>query len=134
MKFNYVRYDGMPATCEIDIHRREGFTLVVASEEDGHRFGGIRESTDQLATLFCQKFNISPQRLVWVEHNEYGERYSDAWYLVVFGFDWPKGVLENSFRCPVTEHHVADLLERDGAVALALWKERMMREPVGAGG
>ena len=40
MKFNYVRYDGMPATCEIDIHRREGFTLVIASEEDGHRFGG----------------------------------------------------------------------------------------------
>ena len=134
MKFNYVRYDGMPATCEIDIHRREGFTLVIASEEDGHRFGGIRESTDQLATLFCQKFNISPQRLVWVEHNEYGERYPDAWYLVVFGFDWPKAVLANSFRCPVTEHHVADLLERDGAVALALWKENMMQEPVSVGG
>ena len=134
MKFNYVRYDGMPATCEIDIHRREGFTLVIASEEDGHRFGGIRESTDQLATLFCQKFNISPQRLVWVEHNEYGERYPDAWYLVVFGFDWPKGVLANSFRCPVTEHRVADLLERDGAVALALWKENMMQEPVSVGG
>ena len=134
MKFNYVRYDGMPATCEIDIHRREGFTLVIASEEDGHRFGGIRESTDQLATLFCQKFNISPQRLVWVEHNEYGERYPDAWYLVVFGFDWPKGVLANSFRCPVTEHRVADLLERDGAVALALRKENMMQEPVSVGG
>ncbi len=134
MKFDYVRYDGKQASCEIAVHRKDGFTLVIASEEDGHKFGGIRESADQLATTVCRNFNISPQRLVWVEHNEYGERCPDDWYLVVFGFDWPQGVLANSFRCPVTEHRVAELLERDGAVGLALWKERMMQEPVGAGG
>ena len=49
MKFDYVRYDGTPAACDIDVHRREGFTLVVVSEEDGHRFGGIRESAEELA-------------------------------------------------------------------------------------
>ena len=134
MKFNYVRYDGMAATCEIDIHRREGFTLVIASEEDGHRFGGIRESAEELATTFCQKFNVGPQRLVWIEHNEYQEVCPDAWCLVTFGFDWSKGVLSNPKRTLTTERHVADLLERDGAVALALWKENMMQEPIGVGG
>ena len=93
-----------------DVRRREGFTLVIASEEDGHRFGGIRESADQLATTVCRRLNISPQRLVWVEHNEYGERFPDDWYLVVFGWDWSRSTLSNSFRCPTTELEVADLM------------------------
>ena len=127
MKFEYVRYDGTRDSCEIDVRRREGFTLVIASEEDGHKFGGIRDSVDKLATAVCRNFNISPQRLVWVEHNEYGEKFPDDWYLVTFGWDWPRGVMANSFRSPTTERHVTELLERDGAVALAIWKERMMQ-------
>ena len=134
MKFDYVRYDGTPAACDIDVHRREGFTLVVVSEEDGHRFGGIRESADELATLFCRKFNLGPQWLVWIEHDEYNEVCPDAWYLVTFGFNWSKGALADPKRTLTTERHVADLLERDGAVALALWKERMMAQTVAVGG
>ena len=135
MKFDYIRYDGSPAKCEIDINRRDGFTLVIASEEDGaHKFGGIRESADELATMFCRKFNVSPQRLVWVEHNEYGEAAPDAWYLLVFGFDWSKGALASSYRTPTTERNVDELKRRDGAIALAIWKERTIDQAVAVGG
>ena len=105
-----------------------------ASEEDGHRFGGNRDSAEELATLFCPKFNLRPQRLVWIEHNEYHEVCPDAWYLVTFGFNWSKGVLATTRRTPIKEGHVAELLERDGVVALAIWKERMMQEPISVGG
>ena len=125
MTFDYVDYTGAASKCRIEIDRQEGFILVTASELDGgHRLGGIRDSAEELATQVCRAFNISPQFLGWIEHNEYGGELPEEWFAVTFGFDWTKCSLSNPRRWRVTGGQATEVRQRGGAMSWATWTRR----------
>ena len=77
-KYAYAGFHGCESVCNLEIHG----SLVIATEREDNEGTSITNMAEQLATKVCQSFDITPGKLVWIEHYPeqpdimYDENYS----------------------------------------------------------
>lgn len=60
----------VPSLCGLKIVRKPGKTIVIATNQYDENPGtSISRWSAQLATTICNEFNISPDELIFIEHN-----------------------------------------------------------------
>lgn len=91
MIFEYEGYWGCKSKCDIEIHGN----IVIATELDDNPGTSITNFAVQLATLVCNKFNISYKNLIWIEHYPERKRTEESFDFTTFnisekGFSSPR--------------------------------------------
>ena len=80
-RFQRVRVDRFPfagfwnyaSACALELlPRPDGRVVVIASELADNPGTSVTNAAELLATDVCRRFGIAPDRLVWIEHYEYG--------------------------------------------------------------
>ena len=93
MIFEYDSYPGCKSQCDIEIHRYEGFTVVLCSQRSdtpNHPYltdAVISDYPEKIATQVCAEHDIDTDTLVWIEHfaeKIIPEANSESWDIVVF--------------------------------------------------
>ena len=94
-RYEYKGYHGAPSVCGLEIRALEVGTLVVVTELPDNPGTSVTNMAENLATDVCRANNISPHKLIWVEH--YPERGTplsvlpETWDEVFFDFDYRVG-------------------------------------------
>ena len=71
-RFEYQGFNGCECFCHLEILSLEdGRTVVIATELEGNPGTSITNSAEHLASMVCDRFEIHPQKLVWIEHYGY---------------------------------------------------------------
>ena len=88
--YEYGHPNELPlAKCNLEIHGN----LVICSERLDNKGPSVTNRAEDLATEICEKFNITPRLLVWVEHypektaKKYGGTNKEYYNLVVFNME-----------------------------------------------
>ena len=89
-KHKYKGIGGCDCICGIEVYHN----IVVCTELEGENEGtSITNWCEELANQICNKVNISPQNLIWIEHYQdrgyYNKRsknyeYPEDWTLIQF--------------------------------------------------
>jgi hypothetical protein len=55
--------------CAIErINLADGRTIIIVTEIDGNPGASVTNAAELIATQVCQRFDIDPAKLVWIEH------------------------------------------------------------------
>ena len=88
--YEYGHPNELPlAKCNLEIHDN----LVICSERHDNKGPSVTNRAEVLATEICEKFNITPRQLIWVEHypenasKKYGGTDEERYNLVFFNME-----------------------------------------------
>ena len=71
-RFAYRGFHGRRAFCDLEvIPLSDGRTLVIATERADNPGTSVTNVAEHLASFVCDRFEIKPDTLVWVEHCGY---------------------------------------------------------------
>jgi hypothetical protein len=103
--FAYQSGNGADGVCLIEcIAIPDGRIVVACIEIAGNPGNSITNCQEELAFQVCERFEIPPDKLVWLEHYDY---YEPEWTMISFAQRPPHG----PFECPSAE-----------PMTLAMWK------------
>jgi hypothetical protein len=69
-KFTYKPYSThQKSHCRLRVYQHEGNHVVVATELDDNPGVSITKAAEELVTVVANTYDLSIQRLIWVEHH-----------------------------------------------------------------
>jgi hypothetical protein len=88
--FAYKASNAADGVCLIErIDIPDGRTVIVCIQTAGNPGNSITNCVEELCFQVCERFEFSPQRLVWLEH--YDNDADEEWRMVTFGKSPPDG-------------------------------------------
>ncbi len=84
--FNYKGSNNRDAKCRIQIFEQVGRIVIVATELADNSGYSITNAAEQIVAEVCRKFNIDPEKLIWVEY--YPPKKSTASRCELVQFNW----------------------------------------------
>ncbi|MXV82380.1 hypothetical protein F4Z98_03320 [Candidatus Poribacteria bacterium] len=63
-KYEYKGFHGCDSVCNLEIHQN----LVICSSREDNKGTSITNMAEHLATAICKQFDITPSKLIWIEH------------------------------------------------------------------
>lgn len=101
--FAYLANNGCDGVCLIErIDLPDGRIVIVCIEPPGNPGQSITNAVQELAFQVCERFDIPPEKLVWLENYE-GDK--EEWNMVVFGQRPPLNPFEDPKWIPMTQEH-----------------------------
>jgi hypothetical protein len=89
--FEFKGLGGRRAWCRLEvIPLKEGRTAVIATEVEDNSGTSVTNVAEHLASFACDRFQIDPDRLVWIEHYGYGGWRERTYDLVTFSRRQPE--------------------------------------------
>lgn len=67
-RFDFIGLGNFDAFCDIEIFLQDGYTIIVASEEDKNTGTSITNAAEILIQAVSDHYNISLQEMIWIEH------------------------------------------------------------------
>ena len=120
--FDYSCPNGLRGRCGVEVTPLPSImsTLVVVTELDDNPGMSVTNAAEHLASQFCARKGISPNRLLWIEHypakGEGRRTIRESWDFVSFGWDWSRGVFGEPEWRP-TDRRRVDALKAGSAEA-----------------
>ena len=110
IRFEYKGFGDCDSHCNIKIFRstKDRFVMVMATELPDNTGTSITHMAEPLATEVCRQYNISPHKLIWIEHYPRRRWGNESFDRVYFDFDWDGG------RFVKADWHRLDLWEMGG--------------------
>jgi hypothetical protein len=99
------RKDGVCLIERIDLP--DGRIVMVCIAISGNPGNSITNSVEALCLQVCERFDIPPEKLVWIEHYDFFK--SQEWNLVIFGKMPPEYLFEEPTWIPITPPMWKDL-------------------------
>ena len=80
--FKYKGFHGCDCVCNLEIYNN----LVIITEREDNEGTSITNMAEHLATAICKQFDITPSKLIWIEHYraEPSIERDETWNLVFF--------------------------------------------------
>lgn len=90
IRYEYKGFGDCDSHCNLKIYRSAGnlAVMVIATELADNTGTSITHMAERLATEVCRQYNISPQKLIWIEHYPRRRWGSESFDRVYFDFDW----------------------------------------------
>lgn len=63
-KYEYTGFHGCLSVCNLEVYNN----LVICSERGDNEGTSITNMAEHLATAICKQFDITPTKLIWIEH------------------------------------------------------------------
>lgn len=86
--YNYKGIKECPSTCGLEIYRKDQTVYVIVTELEANTGTSVTNWSAELATEICQRRNISPQKLVFIEHYLSLDDIPEHYDQVIFEFNW----------------------------------------------
>jgi hypothetical protein len=100
--FAYKASNRMDGICLIErIDLPDGRIAVVCVATSGNPGNSITNSVETLCLQVCERFDIPPNKLVWIEHYDFFE--PQEWDLVTFGKMPPEHLFQEPTWTPITD-------------------------------
>lgn len=99
------RSDGVCLIERIDLP--DGRIVIACIETAGNPGNSITNCVEEICFQVCERFEINPSKLIWLEHYDYLE--PSEWHMVQFGIKPPEGPFVDPKWIPMDDQLWADL-------------------------
>jgi hypothetical protein len=85
--FEFKGFFGCYSKCGYRLEQTDKWTVLIVSELDDNPGTSITNAVEILFPQICEKLNLDPEKLVWVEHYSETPVYVEIWDVVTMDFE-----------------------------------------------